>query len=288
VDEGICLKERQPPVINKNKPHSEYILSTGGQGASNLDLQHELFKETSFAQLKKAGLAPGMVVWDVGCGSGAMTEHLAKTVGNEGLVYAIDISEDQIRVAQSRIAAAGHQNVQFIVEDINTLDSSSYKKADIVYSRFLLMHVRDPQKIIKFMASLLKPGGVVALHESSMNTPQEHENDPSIRQYYKLVTDYGTLKDFDYTIGRKLQKICEDLGIFSKLNCCAKTHPTTDGIKELLALRLDELQDQCVSSGLISEEDYTSLKRDVNAFLNCEKSNNCMIVAEQSHVLAYK
>jgi ubiquinone/menaquinone biosynthesis C-methylase UbiE len=120
-----------------NKSNSHYILGTGGQGASNLDLQHKILKEESFAQLRQAGLAKNMVVWDIGCGSGVMTEYLAETVGAEGLVYALDVSEEQINVTKERIAAAVHSNIQSIVGDIITLDANQFKKADIVYSRLL-------------------------------------------------------------------------------------------------------------------------------------------------------
>ena len=104
-----------------------------------------------------------MVVWDIGCGSVIMTEHLAEAVGSEGLVYALGVSEDQIKVAKNRIKAVGYKNFQFIVGDINTLDASKYQKAYLVYSRFLLMHVYEPVKLIKHMTSLLKPDGVISL-----------------------------------------------------------------------------------------------------------------------------
>ncbi len=217
-----------------------------------------------------------------------MTEYLAEVVGSEGLVYAIDVSEEQIAVAKNRIEAAGYKNVQFIAGDINNLGASKCKKADIVYSRFLLMHVANPEKIIKLMASLLKSGGVISLQESSMNTAEEHPSNPFIHKYYRLIVDYGKLKGFDYNVGRKLPEIFDKLGIFSKVNYYTKDYKTTDHIKQLLSLRLPELQDKFVSADLITEEEYIKLKSAVNNFLKDEKSNDCVIMAEQSHVLARK
>jgi len=266
---------------------SEYILGTGEHGKNNLDLQHEILKKESFTQLKEAGLAQDMVVWDIGCGSGAMTEHLAKVVGGEGLVYAMDASEAQIKVAKDRIESAGYKNVRFIVGDINDVDNSKYKKADIVYSRFLLMHVDDPQKVIKIMTSLLKPGGVVSLQESSMNSFVENNNDASINKYYGLIIAYADLKGFDYNIGRKLAKICDEVGAFSKVKQYTKNYNTTDDIKKLLSQRLNELKDKFITSNLITEEEYMKLQIDVNGFLKDPKSNNSIILSEQSYILAY-
>ena len=271
---------------DKQKPNSTYVLGTGGRGAHNLDLQNEILKQESFAQLKEAGLTKGMVVWDIGCGSGAMTEYLAEMVGNEGIVYAMDVSEDQIKVVKNRIEASGHKNVKFIVGDIDTIDNSEYKKADIVYSRLLLMHVRDPKKVIKNMASLLKPGGIVSLQESSFNSVSESCNDPSLNKYFELLVEYGKLKGFDYDIGRKLPIICNELNIFSEVKYYTTNYKTTDYMRKLFSLRLDELQDKLIGSKLITDKEYVSLKKNILEFLKDKKSDDCMIMSEQSYILA--
>lgn len=276
-------------MVDKQTKPSEYILRTGSQGANNLDLQHEIFKDESFAQLKEAGLTKKMIVWDIGCGSGVMTEYLAKAVGDKGQVYALDVSEDQIKVAKKRIEAAGYKNVKFIVGDINKLDSSAYKKADIIYVRFLLMHVSDPVKIIKLMASFLKPGGVLSLQESSMDSvKKENNSNADINKFYDLIIAYGKLKGFDYNVGRKLPVICDKLNIFSKVIFYSRNYATDDEIKNLLALRLDELQDKFVSANLISEAEYITLKGNIHKFLRDRKCDQCIMMSEQSHVLAFK
>lgn len=64
-----------------------YFLGTGDEAAKRLDLQHELSADMSYEHLEKAGLQKGQTVFDIGCGSGAMTLYLAKAVGPEGHVY---------------------------------------------------------------------------------------------------------------------------------------------------------------------------------------------------------
>ena len=65
---------------------NNYILATSAKAAQNLDTQHDLMAAAAHEQLAKAGLKKGKVVWDVGCGSGAMTDYLARQVGEEGQV----------------------------------------------------------------------------------------------------------------------------------------------------------------------------------------------------------
>ncbi len=68
-----------------------YVLKTGIEAKEILDRQHNLFSQESYRHLERAGLAPGQKVWDIGCGSGAMTEYLAEAVGSIGHVYALDM-----------------------------------------------------------------------------------------------------------------------------------------------------------------------------------------------------
>lgn len=276
-------------MVDIQKKSSAYILATGKDGTSNLDLQHEILKQESFAQLKEAGLAKTMTIWDIGCGSGVMTAYLADRVGEEGVVYAMDASEAQIKVAQERIQSKGYKNVKFIIGDVNNLDNSKYEKADIVYSRFLLMHVSHPEEVINIMASLLKTDGKLCLHESTMNSIKENNTNPFLNKYYSLMIDYGKLKGFNYNIGRELPAICSGLNIFSKITHYTKNYATGDDIKKLLSLRFDELKDKLISSNLITEEEYIKLKMDINNYLftnkECESSS---IMAELSHIIAYK
>ena len=111
--------------MNQKLSETNYFLSTATQGASNLDLQHEILKEASTEQLSKAGLGQGMIVWDIGCGSGAQTEYLAKAVGNEGRVYAMDISKEQVETAKRRVDTADLKNVEFLIIEFFILNFAS-------------------------------------------------------------------------------------------------------------------------------------------------------------------
>lgn len=275
-------------MVESNDLRSTYILGTGEDGSDNLDLQNDIFKHESYAQLEKAGLKKKMVVWDVGCGNGVMTEYLASKVGEEGIVYAMDTSHEQIKIAKKRIERAGYKNVQFIVGDINNVDISKYKKADIVYSRFLLMHVLNPKKVIEAMLFFLRPEGVLCIQESSMNSVDESNCDTSIKEYYRLIIEYGERNSVDYNIGRKLEALCNQINPSSKVIYYTKRYETTNKIKKLLSQRLSELKDKILISKIITPEEYNRLERDVNASLKSKKCDNDVIMAEQSYVLVYK
>ena len=62
--------------------------------------------------LEAAGLRPGQKVVEVGCGPGFFTIPAAKMVGEEGLIYAIDVNQFAIRRVEEKITEEGISNIK--------------------------------------------------------------------------------------------------------------------------------------------------------------------------------
>ena len=60
--------------------------------------------------LARLGLAGGESVLEIGCRTGALTQPLAKAVGEHGRVVAVDISEPMLVAARQRIAEHGEHD----------------------------------------------------------------------------------------------------------------------------------------------------------------------------------
>ena len=59
-------------------------------------------------------LQPGMTVLDIGCGPGRLTIPIARQVGQQGEVVAIDIQPGMLRRAQDKAKAANLTNIRFL------------------------------------------------------------------------------------------------------------------------------------------------------------------------------
>ena len=57
------------------------------------------------------GVAPGMTVLDVGCGTGLYTAEMARMVGPSGKVHAVDVQPGMIARTHERLAASGESDV---------------------------------------------------------------------------------------------------------------------------------------------------------------------------------
>lgn len=69
-----------------------------------------------FAEL---GLRPGMTILDLACGQGRYTLELARRVGPDGLVYAVDLWEEGIQQLREVVASQGIGNIRPFVADVS-------------------------------------------------------------------------------------------------------------------------------------------------------------------------
>lgn len=139
---------------------ASYALAVGAADALRLQLLNDHYNPASRALLLSAGLRPGDHVADVGCGHGVMTAWIADNVGPAGIVYALDASAEQLRSAS--IYLAGFSNVRPVCAPVEAR-SLPARELDVVYSRFLMLHLSNPAAAVAAMADMLKPGGCLVV-----------------------------------------------------------------------------------------------------------------------------
>jgi ubiquinone/menaquinone biosynthesis C-methylase UbiE len=118
--------------------------------------------------LRLAGLDRGMRVLDVGCGPGDVVFLAARLVGPQGTVIGVDRSPEAIELAQQRAAAVGLTNVHFVTQDLSDAELVVDEPVDALIGRLVLQYFADPAQVVRRLASLVKPGGLVAFQEADM------------------------------------------------------------------------------------------------------------------------
>lgn len=118
---------------------------------------------------RRAGVAPGAVALDLGCGPLGAVAALAEVVGADGTVIGVDASAGALERARALMPVARFPSVRFIHADVHLLSPNDLgaAAADLAYSRFFLLHQRDPAATLHAAASFLRPGGIVIAHEPS-------------------------------------------------------------------------------------------------------------------------
>ena len=113
---------------------------------------------------RKIGVKRGMTIVDVGCGQGGFTAALAKTVGRQGKVLAVDVSDEYLAEFTERLNKYGVKHaVTFIQTDAANLEIViPVGTADMVVSYRLLEELKrceDMPKVIEEMTKVAKKNG---------------------------------------------------------------------------------------------------------------------------------
>ena len=61
--------------------------------------------------IERSGIKNGMQVLDLGCGSGAFTPFIARTVGEGGRVYALDIQADMLKQLERKLSRPENKDI---------------------------------------------------------------------------------------------------------------------------------------------------------------------------------
>jgi SAM-dependent methyltransferase len=108
--------------------------------------------------LDRLRLAGGESVLEIGCGTGAVTLPLAKAVGENGRVVAVDISEPMLGAARQRVSESGMHNVALVLGDAQVL-ALEQAAFDIATSRMGVMFFADPVAAFRNIGGALRSGG---------------------------------------------------------------------------------------------------------------------------------
>lgn len=120
--------------------------------------------------LRFVGVPPGAAVLEVGCGTGVVARDLARMVGPTGRVVGVDPSRLLVQAA-GRLAH-GHplrRRLTFRVADGLALPFAA-DRFDAAVAVTVLLHVADPLWVVREMARVTRPGGVVAVQDQDFGT----------------------------------------------------------------------------------------------------------------------
>jgi predicted methyltransferase len=103
-------------------------------------------------------LSPGMAVADVGAGTGLFLQPLARTVGSEGRVLAVDISPRFVEHLEQRASAEGLAQVEVVLckEDSVELPPAS---VDVALVCDTYHHFEYPRSTLASLMAAIRPGG---------------------------------------------------------------------------------------------------------------------------------
>jgi len=119
------------------------------------------------------GVRAGMRIGEAGAGEGYLTFHLARRVGDRGVIYANEISEGDIETIRDRARRDGVDNIVTVLGEIED-PLFPEKDLDMVIMVYVLHHLDRPIEFLQNLEDYLKPDAPVVIIEKNHNTERSH------------------------------------------------------------------------------------------------------------------
>jgi ubiquinone/menaquinone biosynthesis C-methylase UbiE len=148
----------------------EYARPMGVAGAPWLDRAEREIEERPARAIELMKVVPGMIVADIGAGSGYFTERLARLVGPTGRVYATDIQPGMLALLEKRIAVERLQNVTLILGEPSN-PRLPPNTVDLALMVDVYHELSAPQTVLAHIRSALKADGRLVLLEYKGEDP---------------------------------------------------------------------------------------------------------------------
>jgi ubiquinone/menaquinone biosynthesis C-methylase UbiE len=130
--------------------------------------------------LARLALKPGMVVADIGAGSGLFSRPLAKAVAPSGKVYAVDIQQDLLNYIDKRDKEENIRNVQTVLGEFDDPELPT-RNVDLAFINDVLHHIQHRAIYLKNLGAYIKPNGRIAIIEMNKDDPNTpHKNQPEL------------------------------------------------------------------------------------------------------------
>lgn len=133
-------------------------------------------------------LRDGMRILDAGCGTGEVLQRLRDNAGPHAEVVGVDLSAAHVRAARDTV----DDSITVIHGDLLTasLPPASF---DLIWSANTINHLRDPIAGLRHLTALLRPGGRIAMGQSSLlpelyfawDSRLERLTREAVRRYYE-------------------------------------------------------------------------------------------------------
>jgi len=263
LGEGTAVK-RSP-----EQPDS-YVLRGGQAGAARLRLINRVKWPTTERLLATAGLRAGMRVLDFGCGSGEVTRRMAALVGAEGgEVVGIDLDPSILRLARRE---AEDSNLPVIFRHLGAEELEEVATYDFAYARYLLSHLRHPERALEAMARALRPGGRLAVEDIFFPGHVCYPPNAAFDRYVELYQAVVRAKGADPAIGPRLMDMALEAGLIEvQVELVVPVFRDGEG-KRIGQVTVEHIREAALGAGLATSTEVDAIVAELEAFADDERT----------------
>lgn len=237
-----------------------YLLGCSDAEVARLKRQSADLAPDSDAQFEKIGVKPGERVVDLGCGPGDVLILLGKSVGPTGSVLGVEQNAHFASLARRYVADHALSHVE--VREGNAYDTGLPRASfDGGHMRLVLVNVPEPERIVREIVSLVRPGGWVASFEADLLSLICDPPNPEWTRLLDAYKVYSAARGIDLCVGRRTHRLFRDAGVGDiHVDAIVRVYPAGDPRRLILRDFINNVREKLIDQGFIGRSD---LERDV-------------------------
>jgi len=145
-------------------------------------------------EINKIDIKQGQAILDFGCGIGSYTISVAKLVGEQGKVYALDRQPLALKKVEERAEKEGLHNIHTILSDGNT--GLPDESIDIILLYGVLPEIEDKDFVLRELHRVLKPSGYLSTRYCFRMKKEKVLEIMGATNLYSLVEQKGHILNF--------------------------------------------------------------------------------------------
>lgn len=227
-----------------------YAIRGGMKGRERLRVLARAMHASTTSLIDRLGLRNGMTCLDVGCGGGDVTRELARRVAPAGRAVGIDIDETTLELARQESKTAGIDNVEFRKADIRTHELEA--RFDVVYTRFLLTHLSDPDRVVARLVRHLEPGGCLAVEDIDFSGSYTWPESDAYLRFHDLYCAVVRRRGGDPELGKRVPLLLANNGLENVEMHIVQPMGLRGEVKLLHAITMENIAEAVLKDGLAS------------------------------------
>lgn len=164
-----------------------YVLARSTREYDRLRAQAQHWAPFTDRVLASAGLRTGMTTLDAGCGPGDVMRLMGRYVGPKGSVTGVDIDADVGAYGLRKVRLEEAADFHFHAADLLKGETVPGAPFDMVFCRFLLIHMDNPVEMVRRLAALTKPGGTLVAMDYVMAATMVAPPDPVLMRGIEII-----------------------------------------------------------------------------------------------------
>jgi len=243
---------------------NQYVIRGGVEGRERLRLMSRVLHESTTRLFDRLGISGDIRCLDAGCGGGDVTIELARRLGPRGTVLGIDMDATKIDLARREATASALTNVDFAV--VNVTEAQFEQTFDLVYTRFLLTHLQNPENLVRQFSRWLRPAGRVVVEDVDFTGYFVYPDSAAFRRYHELYCAAVRRNGADPDIGQRLPWLLKEAQ-FTDIGVSIAQPVGLEGeVKLITPLTMENIAETVVNLGLTSRDEVATVVRELYEF----------------------